>query len=75
VISGKRKQAGKRRSHANNKSNHYFGANIQSKRIFLPEENKFIRLRISTNMIRTIDKLGLPATLKKYGLKLDDLRA
>lgn len=75
AISGKRKQSGKRVSHANNKSNHYFGANIQSKRIFLPDENKFIKLKLSTSMIRTIDKIGLKEALRKNGLTLKQVMA
>ena len=74
-ISGKRKQSGCRVSHANNKSNHFFDVNIQNKRIYVPEEKKFVRLKLSTNMIRTIDKIGLNAALKKYNLTLKDLRA
>jgi len=73
-ISGKIKQAGKRVSHANNKTNHFFDANIQSKRIFIPETGKFIRLKLSTNMIRTIDKIGIKAALAKHNLSLKDLQ-
>jgi large subunit ribosomal protein L28 len=72
-ISGKSRQTGHRVSHANNKSKHVFRANLQTKRIFVPEENRTIRLKVSTKMIKTIDKLGLQETLKKYNLTLKDL--
>jgi large subunit ribosomal protein L28 len=69
-ISGKMKRMGHRVSHSNNKTSHYFEPNIQSKRIFVPELQKFVRLKLSTNMIRTIDKIGLNAALKKHGVCL-----
>jgi len=72
-ISGKSRQTGHRVSHANNKSKHVFKANIQSKRIFIPEENRMVRLKLSTQTIRTIDKIGLKATLKKYNVTLAEL--
>lgn len=72
-ISGVSRQHGHRVSHANNKSKHVFKANIQSKRIFIPEENRSVRVRLSTRMIRTIDKIGLRNTLKKFNLTLADI--
>ena len=73
AISGKMKKMGNRVSHANNKTSHYFEPNIQTKRIYVAELKKFLRLRLSTNMIRTIDKIGLSAALKKHGLCLESL--
>ena len=72
-ISGVSRQSGHRVSHANNKTKHVFKANIQSRRIFVPELGKSLKLKVSTSMIRTIDKLGLNLALKKNGLKLSDL--
>ncbi len=43
-------------------------ANLQKKRIFVPELNKTIVLTISTKAIKTIQKNGAYATLKKAGL-------
>jgi ribosomal protein L28 len=48
-------------------------ANVQSKKFWLPDENRSVILKVSTKMMRTIDKLGLQGALKKYGLKLNDL--
>ena len=42
--------------------------NLQKKKIFIPEMNKYINLTISTKAIRTINKNGAYATLKKAGL-------
>jgi large subunit ribosomal protein L28 len=65
-ISNKCRQTGNRVSHANNKRKHVFRANIQTKRFFVRETGTFVRLKVSTKMIKTIDKLGLQATLKKF---------
>ena len=73
AISGKGNQNGNRVSHANNKTKHLFKPNLQIRRIYLPEEKRFVKLQLSTRMIRTLDKLGLDATLKKYNLKVADL--
>lgn len=75
AISGKSRQSGNRVSHAKNRSKHVFKANIQSKKIFVPEENKIVKLKVSTRMIRTIDKIGLKAALKKNGLSIADVTA
>lgn len=69
-ISGVKGQFGHRVSHANNKTKHTFLPNVQVKRVYIPEEKRFVRVRVSTRMIRTIDKLGLSAALKKYGVTL-----
>jgi len=72
-ISGISHQTGNRVSHANNKTKRVFKANLQSKKIFLPSLNKTIKLKVSTRVIRTIDKIGLEGTLKKYNLSISDL--
>ncbi len=40
--------------------------NLQSKRIWLPEEGKYVRLRVSAKVLKTITKYGLKSTLKRY---------
>lgn len=74
-VSGKGRQCGHRVSHAKNRTKHVFKANIQRKRFYIPEEDRWVRLNVSTRMIRTIDKLGVVQALKKYGLRVDDLAA
>ncbi len=73
-ISGRIRQIGHRVSHANNKTLHPFKVNLVSKRLWVAEEKKFVRVRVATNILRTIDKLGLADTLKKYKLSLADLQ-
>jgi large subunit ribosomal protein L28 len=74
-LTGISRQSGHRVSHANNKTKHAFKGNIQVKSIYVPELKKSVRLKVSTRAIRTIDKLGLEAALRKYNLSLKDLLA
>jgi large subunit ribosomal protein L28 len=80
-ISGKNRQTGNRVSHAKNRTPHVFHPNIQIKRFAVPGETdasgkpKTVRIKVSTRMIRTIDKLGLSGALRKHGLSLDELKA
>ena len=64
-ITGKRTQVGNNVSHANNKSLRKFYPNLQKKRFFIPEEGKWVTLKVSTSAIRTINKLGISAVLKQ----------
>ena len=48
-------------------TNRRFLPNLKKKRFFLPEENRFISLRLSTAAMRTIDKKGLAAVLRNVG--------
>ena len=73
-LSGKSKQIGNRVSHANNKSSHTFLANIQTKRFYIPEQKKWVRVKVSARMLRTIDKIGLLGAMKKYGVTLSSLQ-
>ncbi|GGX35873.1 50S ribosomal protein L28 [Pigmentiphaga litoralis] len=50
-------------SHANNKTKRRFLPNLQSRRFWVESENRFVRLRVSTNALRTIDKNGIESVL------------
>ncbi len=50
-------------SHANNKTKRRFLPNLQSRRFWVESENRWVRLRVSANAIRTIDKNGIDAVL------------
>jgi len=73
-ISKVSRQAGHRVSHANNKTKHTFRANIQTRRIVDPATGNKIRVKLSTRMMRTIDKIGLQEALKKNKMTFKDLR-
>ncbi|MCK6617045.1 MAG: 50S ribosomal protein L28 [Cyclobacteriaceae bacterium] len=64
-ITGKRPRVGNNVSHANNKTKRRFYPNLQKKRFFLPEENRWITLKVSTKAIKTINKHGITAVLKE----------
>jgi large subunit ribosomal protein L28 len=50
-------------SHANNKTRRRFLPNLQTHRFWVESENRFVRLRVSTKAMRTIDKKGIDAVL------------
>jgi large subunit ribosomal protein L28 len=64
-ITGKRLQVGNNVSHANNKRKRVFLPNLKVKRFFLPEEKKWITLKVSTHGMKVINKKGLAACLKE----------
>lgn len=64
-LTGKRPRVGNNVSHANNKTKRKFYPNLQKKRFYLPEEDKWITLKVCTSALRTINKNGLKAVLKK----------
>lgn len=72
-ISGKKPLAGNNVSHAHNKTRRWQKPNVHSKRLFVPEINRNVRLRVSTRALRTISKIGLMQYLKKEGLSLKDV--
>lgn len=64
-ITGKKAIVGNSVSHANNKTKRKFHPNLQTKKFFLAEENKWLTLRLSTTAIRNINKNGLFACVQK----------
>jgi large subunit ribosomal protein L28 len=62
-VTGKKPMVGNNVSHANNKTKRRFLPNLQSRRFWVESENRWIRLRVTTNAIRTIDKNGIDAVL------------
>lgn len=66
-VTGKRPVRGGNVSHANNRTGRWFRPNLQSKRFFIPSQNRWITMKVSTEGIRLIDKLGIEAVLKRIG--------
>ena len=64
-ITGKKSIVGNKVSHSNTKTKRRFNVNLKVKKFFLPEENKWISLRLSTSAIRTITKNGISAVMKE----------
>ncbi|MEW5875924.1 MAG: 50S ribosomal protein L28 [Candidatus Zixiibacteriota bacterium] len=59
AITGKRPRTGNTVSHANNKSRRRFNPNLVSKRVWNPVEKRWVRVKISTKALKTLDKKGL----------------
>jgi large subunit ribosomal protein L28 len=64
---------GNRVSHANNKTKMRQLPNLQYKRIYLPEEERWVRVRLSVRALRTVSKKGLIQFLKDENLQLKDV--
>jgi len=64
-VTGKVPVSGHRVSHSNVKTKRRFLPNLQTKRFFLAEEDKWITLKLSTEGIRTINKNGLMSVVKE----------
>ena len=62
-VTGKGPAVGNNVSHANNKTKRRFLPNLQYRRFWVESENRWVRLRVSTNALRTIDKNGIDAVL------------
>ena len=68
-ISGKKVQFGNNVSKSINKTKRRFNANIISKKFFIPEEDRWVKLKVSTTVLKTINKKGISAVLKDARLK------
>ncbi|MFM9986035.1 MAG: 50S ribosomal protein L28 [Flavobacteriales bacterium] len=64
-ITGKSTITGNRVSHSNIKTRRKFYPNLQYKRFWLEEEKRWVELRVTPNGMRTINKIGLSAALKR----------
>ena len=72
-LSNKKPLVGNKVSHANNKTKMRQLPNLQSKRIYLPDEDRWVRVRLSARALRTVTKKGLKNYLKDQGLRLKDV--
>ena len=64
-ITGKKVQVGNNVSHAKNRTRRKFYPNLHTKRFYIPEEDSWVTLKVSASAIRTINKNGITAVLKK----------
>lgn len=64
-VTGKKPITGNKVSHSNIKTKRRFLPNLQTKRYYLAEEDKWVTLKLSTEGIRTIAKNGLYNVVKK----------
>ncbi|MDA0195677.1 MAG: 50S ribosomal protein L28 [Bacteroidetes bacterium] len=64
-VTGKRPISGNNVSHSNNKTKRRFYPNLQKKKFYIPEEDRWVTLKVSTAGMRTINKNGITSVLKK----------
>lgn len=62
-VTGKRPLTGNNVSHAHNKTKRRFLPNLHDKRFWVESEKRWVKLRLTTNGMRTIDKNGIDAVL------------
>jgi large subunit ribosomal protein L28 len=68
-LTGKGMMVGNSVSHSNIKTKRRFYPNLQTKRFYVPEEDKWITLKVSTEAIKNVTKNGITACLKEARIK------
>ena len=68
-LTGKSVMVGNNVCNSNRKTKRRFFPNLVTKRFFIPEDESYITLKISTSALRTINKKGISACLKEARLK------
>lgn len=64
-LTGKKAMVGNNVSHAVNKTKRKFHANLVKKRFYIPEEDRWVTLKVSTAALKNINKNGISAVLKE----------
>ncbi|MFP4543769.1 MAG: 50S ribosomal protein L28 [Bacteroidota bacterium] len=64
-LTGKGPLTGNNVSHANNKTKRRFLPNLQKKKIWLPDEKRFVTLKLTARALKTLDKKGYYAMSKE----------
>lgn len=72
-ITGKKPLVGNHVSHANNRVKRRQYPNLHTKKIFVPELDRFVKIKVSSRALRTINKKGLVPFLKDNGLTIKDI--
>lgn len=68
-ITGKKPIGGHKVSHSNIKTKRRFLPNLQTKRFYFAEEDRWITIKLSTQALRTINKNGLATVVKELRAK------
>jgi large subunit ribosomal protein L28 len=72
-LTGKGPLVGNNVSHANNRTKRRQLPNLRKKRIYIPELDRTVRVKLSTSALRTVTKKGLLNYLRDEGLTLKDI--
>lgn len=68
-ITGKKVISGNNVSHSLRRTKRKFQPNLFNKRFFIPEEDRWVKLRVSGAGLRIINRLGISAAMKKAKVK------
>ncbi|NND32380.1 MAG: 50S ribosomal protein L28 [Saprospiraceae bacterium] len=68
-LTGKRPISGNNVSHSNRRTKRRFEPNLQKKRYYIPEINKWVTIKLSTSAMRNINKIGIYEYLKQCEAK------
>jgi len=64
-LTGKKAMVGNNVSHAKNRTKRKFNVNLVKKRFYIPEEDKWVTLKVSTSALKNINKKGVSAVVKE----------
>jgi len=64
-LTGKKALSGNRVSFSNKKNKRQFNANLVKKRFYIPEEDKWITLKVSTKALKNINKKGISVVIRE----------
>ena len=64
-LTGKKAMVGNNVSFSLNRTKRKFNANLVKKRFYIPEEDKWVSLKVSTSALKTINKIGISAAIKE----------
>ncbi|MBT8317085.1 MAG: 50S ribosomal protein L28 [Lutibacter sp.] len=64
-LTGKKAMVGNNVSHALNRTKRKFDVNLVKKRFYIPEEDKWLTLKVATSALKNINKLGISAVIKE----------
>lgn len=68
-LTGKKPMFGNKVSHSNRKTRRVFVPNLFTKTFYIPETDEWVRLKVSSKALKTINKLGIYAYIKKLDKK------
>lgn len=64
-LTGKRMMVGNNVSHSKRRTKRRFYPNLVTKRFFLPSEDKWVTLKVSTSALRTVNKIGIEEAIRR----------
>jgi large subunit ribosomal protein L28 len=64
-LTGKKAMTGNNVSFSNKKNKRKFNVNLTKKRFYIPEEDRWVTLKVSTTALKTINKKGISAVIKE----------